>query len=57
MFQKQLRENIQEKIKIETPIGVIESDSGNHIIDILTVIILSFIIMNGLKMFRKDNGR
>ena len=27
-----------ESVKIETPLGTIESDSGNHIIDILSVI-------------------
>ena len=27
-----------ESVKIETPLGTIESDSGNHMIDILSVI-------------------
>ena len=27
-----------ETVKIETPLGTIESDSGNHMIDILTVV-------------------
>ena len=30
--------NKTDSIKIETPIGSIESDSGNHLIDIATVV-------------------
>ena len=30
--------NKTESVKIETPIGSIESDSGNHLIDIVTVV-------------------
>jgi hypothetical protein len=30
--------NSTKKVKIETPIGSIESDSGNHFIDVITVI-------------------
>ena len=29
-----------KSVKIETPIGAIESDSGNHLVDIGTVIIV-----------------
>ena len=29
-----------EKIRIETPYGVIESDSGNHLVDIGTVVLI-----------------
>ena len=33
--------NKQSKsIKIETPVGSIESDSGNHFLDLITVIII-----------------
>tara|TARA_B100001250_G_C19817078_1_gene799118 strand:+ start:1266 stop:1445 length:180 start_codon:yes stop_codon:yes gene_type:complete len=33
--------NKQSKsIKIETPVGSIESDSGNHYLDLITVIII-----------------
>ena len=32
-----------EKIKIETPYGTIESDSGNHLIDIGTVVLIIFV--------------
>ena len=39
--------NSSQRVKIDTPIGSIESDSGNHFIDIATVIfiiLLYFII-------------
>tara|TARA_R100000808_G_C2129999_1_gene139376 strand:+ start:189 stop:332 length:144 start_codon:yes stop_codon:yes gene_type:complete len=39
--------NKPKKIKIETPIGTVESDSGNHFIDILSVagiIVLYFVL-------------
>jgi len=29
-----------KSIKIETPVGSIESDSGNHYLDLITVIII-----------------
>ena len=32
--------NRAQQFKIETPIGAIESDSGNHMIDVGTVIIV-----------------
>ena len=35
---------IPHKFKLETPIGSIESDSGNHYVDVLSVLIV-FIIM------------
>tara|TARA_R110000824_G_scaffold376490_1_gene567620 strand:+ start:209 stop:352 length:144 start_codon:yes stop_codon:yes gene_type:complete len=33
--------NKTQSIRIETPIGSIESDSGNHLVDIGTVLMLS----------------
>ena len=30
----------QEKISIDTPYGTIESDSGNHFVDIATVVLI-----------------
>ena len=30
--------NKTKSVKLETPIGSIESDSGNHLIDIVTVV-------------------
>ena len=29
-----------EKIRIETPYGAIESDSGNHFVDIATIVVI-----------------
>ena len=37
--KKVIRER-QEKISIETPYGTIESDSGNHLVDIGTVVLI-----------------
>jgi hypothetical protein len=39
MQKKVIRER-QEKITIETPYGTIESDSGNHLVDIATVVFI-----------------
>ena len=36
--------NKTQKVKIETPIGSIESDSGNHLIDIASVLFILVII-------------
>ena len=33
--------NKNKKVRIETPIGAIESDSGNHLVDVGTVFILA----------------
>ena len=41
---KVLKHKVSEKIRIETPIGAIESDSGSHLIDGLTVVILILIL-------------
>ena len=30
----------QEKISIETPYGTIESDSGNHLVDVATILVI-----------------
>ena len=34
-----------KSVKLETPIGSIESDSGNHIIDILSVVFIIVIVV------------
>ena len=41
--------NKTKKVRIETPIGAIESDSGNHLVDIGTV--LGFVVF--LYLIRK----
>ena len=38
--------NKTKSVKLETPIGSIESDSGNHLIDIVTVVaVISFYLI------------
>jgi len=44
---------IQPKIRIETPIGAIESDSGNHAMDAVTVIFFLLILYIGKKVIDK----
>ena len=39
MQKKVIRER-QDKILIDTPYGTIESDSGNHLVDIATVVFI-----------------
>ena len=46
--------NEPKKMKIETPIGSIESDSGNHFIDFMSIFI--FVII-GAVLYRKWMGR
>ena len=41
--------NEPKKIKIETPIGSIESDSGNHFVDIASVMLIIVCVL----MFKK----
>ena len=36
--------NKTQKVRIETPIGTIESDSGNHLVDVGTVVLLTFVL-------------
>lgn len=42
-----------KKMKIETPIGSIESDSGSHTIDFLSVILIVGIMFIGKKLINK----
>ena len=39
-MQKKVIREPQERISIDTPYGTIESDSGNHLVDIGTVILI-----------------
>ena len=39
-MQKKIIRERQDKISIETPYGSIESDSGNHLVDIGTVVLI-----------------
>jgi len=40
VIQKNIPRERQEKISIETPYGTIESDSGNHLVDVATVVFI-----------------
>jgi len=39
-MQRQAPQRQSEKITIDTPYGTIESDSGNHFVDVATVLII-----------------
>ena len=58
-MQKQVKER-SEKIKIETPYGTIESDSGNHYLDIATILLVisfcAFLKIKGLQWLKNLVG-
>ena len=39
-----------KKIKIETPMGSIESDSGNHLVDGISVVVIILVLYVGKKL-------
>jgi len=43
--------NKTKQFKIETPIGSIESDSGNHAIDVFSVLLIIGLVLIGKKLF------
>ena len=45
--------NKTQKVRIETPIGAIESDSGNHLVDIGTVLMLLMVLYFVIKFVKK----
>ena len=45
--------NKTQRVRIETLIGAIESDSGNHLVDIGTVVLLSFVLYLVIKFLKK----
>ena len=45
--------NKPQKVRIETPIGAIESDSGNHLVDIGTVFILAVSLYLIIRFIKK----
>ena len=45
--------NKPQKVRIETPIGAIESDSGNHLVDIGTVLMLLMVLYFVVKFVKK----
>jgi hypothetical protein len=42
-MQKKITAERQDRISIDTPYGTIESDSGNHFLDIATVVFIILI--------------
>ena len=50
---KTLPPKLQPKIKFESPIGSIESDSGNHMVDGITIVVIILILYIGKKVVDK----
>ena len=44
---------VPQRIRLETPLGAIESDSGNHVIDGITVVVLILVLYIGKKVVDK----
>ena len=44
---------IEPKIRVETPMGAIESDSGNHIMDGITVVAIILVLYVSKKLIDK----
>ena len=42
-----------KKMSVETPIGTIESDSGNHYLDLLSIIVVIAVLYVGKKLVDK----
>ena len=42
-----------QRLKVDTPLGSIESDSGNHLIDILTIVGVILVLYVGKKLIDK----
>ena len=47
------RTNTIKKLKVQTPLGSIESDSGNHTLDILTIVGVIAVLYVGKKLVDK----
>ena len=45
--------NTMKRLKIETPLGSIESDSGNHWIDVATIVGVVLVLYVGKKLIDK----
>ena len=45
--------NKVKKVRIETPMGAIESDSGNHLVDIGTVVLLAFVLYLVIRFIKR----
>ena len=44
---------VPKKFKIETPMGSLESDSGNHFVDVASVVIVILVLYLGKHLFKK----
>ena len=45
--------NQTKQFKIQTPVGSVESDSGNHIVDVITVLAAILLVFVGKKIMEK----
>jgi len=45
--------NKTKKVRIETPMGTIESDSGNHLVDVGTVVLLTFVLYLVIRFIKR----
>ena len=45
--------NKPQKVRIETPMGTIESDSGNHLVDVGTVVLLAFVLYLVIRFIKR----
>ena len=45
--------NRTKKVRIETPMGAIESDSGNHLVDVGTVVLLAFVLYLVIRFIKR----
>tara|TARA_B100001094_G_C17992315_1_gene700835 strand:+ start:517 stop:660 length:144 start_codon:yes stop_codon:yes gene_type:complete len=45
--------NKTKQFKIQTPVGSVESDSGNHIVDVITVLVAILLVFVGKKIMEK----
>tara|TARA_Y100001937_G_scaffold102738_1_gene141330 strand:- start:337 stop:480 length:144 start_codon:yes stop_codon:yes gene_type:complete len=45
--------NKTKKVRIETPMGAIESDSGNHLVDVGTVVLLTFVLYLVIRFIKR----
>lgn len=45
--------NKPQSVKIETPIGSIESDSGNHLVDLASVLVVIVVVLIGKRILKR----
>jgi hypothetical protein len=42
-----------ESFRVETPLGALESDSGNHVVDVISVVVVIIVLLMAKKIFGK----